>query len=140
MVEIKIFKVKEEGGIVFFKSKYVFFEKTFDFISREGVFYRITHENGEEKPIIYKEPLKITDKSEIERDAEQLILRQAEEILKEVGRKVTVVLKHPQLGFVRGAGLNSFTNVEYFAGKYLLTPDFYLEITKRGLEIDDINY
>lgn len=137
MVEIKIFKVKEGGGIEFFKSKYVFFENTFDFFSREGIFYRITHENGEEKPIIYKEPLKITDKSEVEKGAEQLVLKQAIDFLKEVGGKVLVVLKHPELGFVRGDNLDSFTNVEYFASKYLLTPEFYLEFTKRGLEVDN---
>lgn len=141
METIKIFKIGEENDKKLYQSRYSYFENTFDFVMDKDnkVFKKVYNRTGYSL-VEYDKPVEVVaEREEIKKEAESVLFLNTEAFLKDMKvESVTVLLKKPDKGYVRGSKMDSFTNVKFFADKYILTPELAVIYANEGLLVSDI--
>lgn len=141
METIKIFKIGEENDKKLYQSCYSYFENTFDFvIDKDNKVFKKVYNRTDYQLVEYSQPVEVVaEREEIKKEAESVLFLNTVAFLKDmkVG-SVTVLLKNPDKGYVRGSKMDSFTNVRFFADKYILTPELAVAYANEGLMVENI--
>lgn len=143
METIKIFKIGEENDKELYQSCYSYFENTFDFvIDKDNKVFKKTYNRTDYRLEEYNQPVEVvTEREEIKKEAESVLFLSTEAFLKDMKvDSVTVLLKNPDKGYVRGSRMDSFTNVKFFADKYILTPELAIIYANEGLMVENIYF
>lgn len=143
METIKIFKIGEENDKKLYQSCYSYFEDTFDFvIDKDNKVFKKIYNRTDYKLVEYSQPVEVVaEREEIKKEAENVLFLRTEAFLKDLKlEEVTVLLKKPGKGYARGLRKDSFTNVKFFADKYILTPELAVDYANEGLLVCDIYF
>lgn len=141
METIKIFKIGEENDKKLYQSRYSYFENTFDFvIDKNNKVFKKVYNRTDYQLVEYSQPVEVVaEREEIKKEAESVLFLNTEAFLKDMKvESATVLLKKPDKGYVRGSKMDSFTNVKFFADKYILTPELAVSYANEGLLVSDI--
>lgn len=141
MKTIKLFKIGEENDKKLYQSCYSYFENTFDFvIDKDNKVFKKVYNRTDYQLVEYSQPVEVVaEREEIKKEAESVLFLNTEAFLKDMKvESATVLLKKPDKGYVRGSKMDSFTNVKFFADKYILTPELAVIYANKGLLVSDI--
>lgn len=141
METIKIFKIGEENDKKLYQSRYSYFENTFDFIiDKDNKVFKKVYNRTDYQLVEYSQPVEVVaEREEIKKEAESVLFLNTEAFLKDMKvESATVLLKKPDKGYVRGSSMDSFTNVKFFADKYILTPELAVAYANEGLMVENI--
>lgn len=143
METIKIFKIGEENDKELYQSCYSYFENTFDFvIDKDNKVFKKVYNRTDSRLVEYDKPIEVVaEREEIKKEAESVLFLSTEAFLKDMKvESVTVLLKNPDKGYVRGSRMDVFTNVKFFADKYILTPELAIIYANEGLMVENIYF